>query len=154
MEIDLSGCADQRKSAVNGRTMAGAYVAYKALTAPDEPVNEGSFGALSVVLPEGNVMMARYPAPMAAWSVILPTVVDTVFWALADAMPDQVAAGHFGILGIPVVFFGTNPQTGRPFVTQSIEGGGWAGGRSKTGSRRAFRSVRAMSATRRSRTSS
>jgi N-methylhydantoinase B len=45
MEIDLSGCADQRKSAVNGRTMAGAYVAYKALTAPEEPVNEGSFGA-------------------------------------------------------------------------------------------------------------
>jgi len=127
MEIDLSGCSEQRKSAVNGRTLAGAYVAYKALTAPEDPVNEGSFSALKVILPEGNVMMARYPAPMAAWSVILPTVVDTVFWALADAMPRQVAAGHLGILGIPVVFFGTNPETGRRFVTQSIEGGGWGG---------------------------
>jgi len=127
MEIDLSGCSEQRKSGVNGRTLAGAYVAYKALTAPEEPVNEGSFGALKVIIPEGNVMMARYPAPMAGWSVILPTVVDTVFRALADAMPDQVAAGHFGILGIPVVFFGTDPDSGRPFVTQSIEGGGWGG---------------------------
>lgn len=127
MEIDLSGCSEQRNSAINGRTLAGAYVAYKALTAPEDPVNEGSFSALKVILPEGNVMMARYPAPMAAWSVILPTVVDTVFWALADAMPAQVGAGHFGILGIPVVFFGTDPKTGRRFVTQSIEGGGWGG---------------------------
>jgi N-methylhydantoinase B len=50
-----------------------------------------------------------------------------VFRALADAIPDQVAAGHFGILGIPVVFFGTDLKTGKPFVTQSIEGGGWGG---------------------------
>ena len=127
MQIDLSGCSEQRASGVNGRTLAGALVAYKALTAPDDPVNEGSFGAVTVIIPEGNVMMARYPAPMAGWSVILPTVVDTVFRALAEAIPDQVGAGHFGVLGIPVVFFGTDPGTGRRFVTQSIEGGGWGG---------------------------
>lgn len=94
---------------------------------PDDPVNEGSFAALSVVIPEGSVMMARFPAPMASWSVIIPTVVDTVFRALADAIPEHVAAGHFGVLGIPVVFFGTDPRTGKRFVTQSIEGGGWGG---------------------------
>lgn len=127
MEIDLSGCSQQRSGGVNGRTLAGALVAYKALTVPDDPVNEGSFAALSVVIPEGNVMMARFPAPMASWSVIIPTVVDTVFMALADAIPAQVAAGHFGVLGIPVVFFGTDPRTGKRFVTQSIEGGGWGG---------------------------
>jgi N-methylhydantoinase B len=127
MEIDLSGCSPQRRSAVNGRTLAGALVGYKALTAPDNPVNEGSFAAVRVVIPEGNVMMARYPAPMAGWSMILPTVVDTLFRALADAIPNRVAAGHFGILGIPLVFFGVDPQTGRRFVSQSIEGGGWGG---------------------------
>jgi len=127
MEIDLSGCSPQRRSAVNSRTLAGALVAYKALTAPEDPVNEGSFAAVRVVIPEGNVMMARYPAPMASWSTILPTVVDTVFRALAEAIPDRVAAGHFGILGIPVVFFGVDPRTGRRFVSQSIEGGGWGG---------------------------
>jgi N-methylhydantoinase B len=127
MEIDLSGCSPQRASAVNARTLAGALVGYKALTAPDDPVNEGSFAAARVVIPEGNVMMARFPAPMAGWSMILPTVVDTVFRALAEAIPDRVAAGHFGILGIPLVFFGTDPKTGKRFVTQSIEGGGWGG---------------------------
>jgi N-methylhydantoinase B len=127
MEIDLSGCSPQRATGINGRTLAGALVAYKALTAPDDPVNEGSFAAAKVIIPEGNIMMARFPAPMAGWSMILPSVVDTLFRALATAIPDRVAAGHFGILGIPLVFFGTDPQTGRRFVSQSIEGGGWGG---------------------------
>jgi N-methylhydantoinase B len=127
MEIDLSGCSEQRRTGINGRTLAGALVAYKALTAPDDPVNEGSFAAARVIIPEGNIMMARFPAPMAGWSVILPSVVDTLFRALAAAIPDRVAAGHFGILGIPLVFFGTDPETGRRFVSQSIEGGGWGG---------------------------
>jgi N-methylhydantoinase B len=32
-----------------------------------------------------------------------------------------------GVLGGPVVFFGNDPRTRQPFVTQSIEGGGWGG---------------------------
>jgi N-methylhydantoinase B len=127
MELDLSGCSEQRATGINGRTLAGALVGYKALTAPDDPVNEGSFAAARVIIPEGSIMMARFPAPMAGWSMILPTVVDTLFRALAPAIPDRVAAGHFGILGIPLVFFGTDPRTGRRFVSQSIEGGGWGG---------------------------
>jgi N-methylhydantoinase B len=127
MELDLSGCSEQRATGINGRSLAGALVGYKALTAPDDPVNEGSFAAARVIIPEGSIMMARFPAPMAGWSMILPTVVDTLFRALAPAIPDRVAAGHFGILGIPLVFFGTDPRTGRRFVSQSIEGGGWGG---------------------------
>jgi N-methylhydantoinase B len=127
MEIDLSGCSPERKAAINSRTLAGARVAYKALTGPNDPVNEGSFRALKVIIPEGNIMMARYPAPMAGWSIIIPTVVDTIVAALAKAMPDRVPAGHHGLLGGAVVFFGTHPKTGRRFVVQSIEGGGWGG---------------------------
>lgn len=91
------------------------------------PVNEGSFRALKVVIPEGNIMMARFPAPMAGWSAIVPTVVDTIVAALAKAMPDEAPAGHHGLLGGAVVFFGMHPQTGRRFVVQSLEGGGWGG---------------------------
>jgi len=127
MTIDLSGCSPERKACVNSRTLAGARVAYKALTGPSDPVNEGSFRALKVVIPEGSIMMAKYPAPMSGWSGIIPTVVDTVIKSLAPAMPDRVPAAHFGLLGGAVVFFGVNPKTGRRFVVQSIEGGGWGG---------------------------
>src|ERR1700730_3027874 len=127
MTIDLSGTSGERKAAINSRTYAGARVAYKALTGPLEPVNEGSFRALKVIIPEGNVMMARFPAPMSSWSTIVPTVVDTIVKALATAMPDRVPAGHHGLLGGAVVFFGVHPKTGRRFVVQSLEGGGWGG---------------------------
>ena len=73
-------------------------------------------------------MMARFPAPMAGWSVHradrgrLPS---SRRWRAA--MPDRVPAGHHGLLGGAVVFFGVHPKTGRRFVVQSIEGGGWGG---------------------------
>src|SRR5947209_4763686 len=127
MVIDLSGCSQERRAAINSRTLAGARVAYKALTAPLEPVNEGSFRALKVIIPEGSIMMARFPAPMSTWSMIVPMVVDTIVAALAPAMPERVPAGHHGLLGGAVVFFGIHPATNRRFVVQSIEGGGWGG---------------------------
>src|SRR6266478_1400437 len=127
MTIDLSGCSAERKAAVNSRTLAGARVAYKALTGPLDPVNEGSFRALDVIIPEGSIMMARYPAPLSGWSMIVPMVVDTIVKALAPAMRGPVPAGHHGLLGGSVVFFGIHPKTKRRFVIQSIEGGGWGG---------------------------
>jgi N-methylhydantoinase B len=127
MTIDLSGCSHQRIGGVNSRTLAGARVAYKALTEPAAPVNEGSFRALTAVIPEGNVMMARYPAPMGGWSLIVPTVVDTIFKALAPSIPDRIPAAHHGLLGGSIVFLGRDPKTGSNFVLQSLEGGGWGG---------------------------
>ncbi|MGH7091808.1 MAG: hydantoinase B/oxoprolinase family protein, partial [Stellaceae bacterium] len=127
MTIDLSGCAQEQRLSINSRTYAAARVAYKNLTAPLEPVNEGSFSACKVIIPEGNIMMARYPAGMANWSGLIPTVVDTIITALANAVPDRIPAAHHGLLGGSVVFFGVNPKTGKRFVVQSLEGGGWGG---------------------------
>jgi N-methylhydantoinase B len=127
MTIDLTGCSLQRKSALNGRTLAGAYIAYKGLTGPLEPVNEGSFRALKVEIQEGNFMMARYPAVMASWSRMLPSVVDTILKALAPAAPERIPAAHLGTLGGSMTFFGVDPRTSRNFILQTIEGGGWGG---------------------------
>jgi N-methylhydantoinase B len=127
MTIDLTQCSSQRRAPINARTLAAPLIAYKALTLPDEPVNEGAFRALKVEIQEGNYMMARHPAAMASWGRTLPSVVDTIFLALAPILPDKIPAAHMGVLGGPVVFFGTDPATGQRFVTQSIEGGGWGG---------------------------
>jgi N-methylhydantoinase B len=127
MTIDLTECSFQRKAPINARTLAGARVAYKCITMPFDPVNEGSFRPLTILIQEGNYMMARYPAPMASWGRTIPSVVDTILRALAPVMPDKIPAAHLGVLGGTVVFFGDNPKTGERFVTQSIEGGGWGG---------------------------
>ena len=127
MSIDLSGCSPERRAAINSRTLAAPRIAYKALTAPTEAVNEGSFRALEVIIPEGTLMMARYPAPMAGWSLVLPLVVDTIVAALAQAVPERIPAGHFGLMAGGGVFFGINPKTGRRFVISASGGGGWGG---------------------------
>jgi N-methylhydantoinase B len=127
MTIDLTHCSSQRRAPINARTLAAPLIAYKALTTPAEPINEGAFRALKIEIQEGNYMMARHPAAMASWGRTLPTVVDTIFLALEPALRGKLPAAHMGVLGGPVVFFGDDPRTRRPFVTQSIEGGGWGG---------------------------
>lgn len=124
--IDLTECSPQ-STRNNSRTLAGPRIAYKAITGPVAPVNEGSFRALKVLIQEGNFMMARYPAPMQMWSGPIPKVVDTILLALAPAIPDKVPAGHHASLGAGITFFGNNPDTGERFVSQSIEGAGWGG---------------------------
>jgi N-methylhydantoinase B len=126
MTIDLSQCSKERPHGPNCRSLAGARIAYKAITQPIDPVNEGSFRALDIVLPEGNFMMARHPIPMQGWSLMLPTVADTIVAALAPAMKDKAPAGHHADLG-GSAFFGVDPKTKRRFVLQSIDGGGWGG---------------------------
>ncbi len=133
MTIDLSGCSPQREGGANSRTYAGAYIAYKAITTPLEPLNEGAFSALEVIIPEGNMMMARYPAYMSSWSMPLPTVVDTILLALADAIPHRVPAAHSGSLGAALSFSGHDPGRDRNFVVMSIESGGWGGRRDADG---------------------
>jgi N-methylhydantoinase B len=125
LTIDFTKGSMQTRGAINGRTLAGAYIAYKGLTGALEPVNEGSFRALKVEIQEGNLMMAVFPAPMSSWSRMLPTVVDTILTSLADAMPDRIPAATMGTLGGALAFFGRDPVKNRNFVLQTIEGGGW-----------------------------
>ena len=50
MTVDLTECALQRRPAINSRTLAPAKIAYKFLTAPFEPVNDGSFRGLKIII--------------------------------------------------------------------------------------------------------
>jgi N-methylhydantoinase B len=126
MTIDLTKSSLEVRGGINGRTLAGPYIAYKGITGPLEPVNEGSFRALRVEIQEGNLFMARFPAPMGGWSRALPTLVDVILRALAPALPERVPAAHLGTLGGSFAFFG-HDAAGRSFVLQTIEGGGWGG---------------------------
>jgi N-methylhydantoinase B len=127
MTIDLTQSSPQRRAPINARTLAAPIIAYKAITLPLDPVNEGALRPLRIEIQEGNYMMARHPAAMASWGRTLPSVVDTILEALAPILPERIPASHLGVLGGTVVFFGTDPSNGRRFVTQSIEGGGWGG---------------------------
>jgi len=129
LTIDFSEVSDQVPGFINCGSsggMAAARVAFKALTSPQREVNEGSFRALKVILPPGKLLSARRPAPIGGWSLSLPTVLDTIFRALAPALPERIPAAHKGDMG-GYAIFGANAKTGRRYVCQNIIGGGWGG---------------------------
>jgi N-methylhydantoinase B len=67
----------------------------------DYPVNDGSFRNLKVIMPMGRVISAERPFPMRMWMTYPMTVIDTVFKALAPAIPDRAIAGHHADLVFP-----------------------------------------------------
>ena len=126
MTVDFSEMQPQGPGPLNsGRSggIAGARVAFKALTSPDLDVNEGCFRPLDVILPEGTMLSARPGTAIGLWSIALPTVIDTILKALAPAVPDKVPAAHKGDMG-GFSFFGFRPDGSR-FILINIFGGGW-----------------------------
>ncbi len=130
MTIDLSGISPQVAGYYNAGASAGrscAQVAFKCLTSPKLlPINEGSFRALNIVLPPGRVVSAEKPAAVRWWMTIPMTIVDTIFRALAPAIPDHVIAGHHADIVVPYMY-GTDPRNGRFFIDPmlGVPGGGW-----------------------------
>ncbi len=128
MTIDFSEINDQVPGPTNSGYsggLAAARVAFKNLTTPHGPVNEGCFRALELVLPEGKILNAKWPAALGLWSIPLPTVIDTILKALAPALPDRIPAGHKGDMG-GCSIGGYHPG-GRRFLLMNIFGGGWGG---------------------------
>ena len=128
MAIDFSEINDQVPGPTNSGYSGGlsaARVAFKNLTQPDAQVNEGCFRALEVILPEGKILNARWPAAIGLWSIPLPTVIDTILRALAPALPGRIPAGHKGDMGGCSI--GGFRGDGRRFLLMNIFGGGWGG---------------------------
>jgi len=128
MTVDFSEINDQVPGPINSGYsggLAAARVAFKNLTQPEAPVNEGCFRALELILPEGKILNAKWPAALGLWSIPLPTVIDTILKALAGALPERIPAAHKGDMG-GCSIGGFRPD-GRRFLLMNIFGGGWGG---------------------------
>jgi len=135
--VDLSDVSPQVRGFFNSGPSTGyscAQVAYKCLTSPtDYPINEGSFRPLKVIVPEGTVVSASKPAAMRKWMTFPMTVVDTIFKAMADAIPGRTIAAHHADLVI-ALFHGLSPRDGQFFIGfVGPTGGGWGAKQSEDG---------------------
>jgi N-methylhydantoinase B len=137
MEIDLSEVAKQVKGFYNSGEAAGracCQVAFKCLTsALEKPINEGSFRALKIVLPPGRIVSAMRPSAMRWWMTFPMTVVDTIFKALAPAIPDRVIAGHHADL-MSAIINTRNADGGLMIFSGGLIGGGWGAKKGADGS--------------------
>jgi len=130
MTIDLTEVGRQVRGFYNSGITTGygcAQVAYKCLTSPtDYPINEGSLRPLKVELSSGTVVTAVKPAAMRMWMTFPMTVVDTIFKAMEQAVPERTIAAHFADLGSAHIT-GISPKDGRLFIggAGGPMGGGW-----------------------------
>jgi N-methylhydantoinase B len=137
MTVDLTEVAKQVRGFYNSGPTTGiacAQVAFKCVTSPtDYPVNDGSFRNLKVILPPGRIVSAVRPAPMRWWMTFPMTVVDTIFKALAKAIPGQIIAGHHADLCVALLD-GFYADTNKLFITSfGPLGGGWGAKRGEDG---------------------
>ena len=137
MTIDLTDVSRQVRGFYNSGITTGyacSQVAYKCLTSPtDYPINDGSFRSLKAIVPPGRVISATRPAPMRFWMTFPMTIVDTVFKALAGAIPNRVIAGHHADLLI-AQFHGINTKSNEFFIGNfGPHGGGWGAKRAEDG---------------------
>src|SRR5262249_31934258 len=118
--FDLTGSAPQQRGPINSTyamTLSNcAYALRCLLNDPDLPANDGFYGVVEVVAPEGRVVNAR---PRAAIGVGWETgfrVSETAFRALGEAMPDRITAGSKGTLA-NISFGGTNAREPTKYFT-------------------------------------
>jgi N-methylhydantoinase B len=137
MVVDLTDVSKQVRGFYNSGVTTGhacAQVAYKCLTSPtDYPINDGSFRSLTAIVPPGRVVSATRPAPMRWWMTYPMTIVDTIFKALAPAIPERVIAGHHADL-LVAACHGINARTSEFFIANfGPLGGGWGAKASEDG---------------------
>jgi N-methylhydantoinase B len=137
MTIDLNGVSPQVAGYYNSGPTAGrsaAQVAFKCLTSPVEtPINDGAFRPLEIRLDPGRIISANKPAAVRWWMTPPMTVIDTIFRALATAIPNRVAAAHHADLCV-LLMSGIDPRSGRFFAGPvGLPGGGWGAKGSEDG---------------------
>lgn len=95
LTIDWTGSSAQVRPAVNCTLRyTSAYTMFAALALLNLPVqgNHGSMRPIRIVAEEGSVMNARFPAPVFARTSIGNFIPETIFSAMATALPDRVVA--------------------------------------------------------------
>jgi N-methylhydantoinase B len=129
VHFDLTGCDPQRRAPVNSaysQTFAACAFALKCLTNPDVPVNEGFYRVLSINAPSGTVVNCEYPSPVVGgWETAI-RLVDTIFLALSQLIPERVPAGSKAMI-CHSGFGGIDPRNGEDYCYLETVAGGFGG---------------------------
>lgn len=129
MALDFSRSSAPVKGAMNGSlsaTVSSVYVALKHIFA-EVPINAGAFRPVHVNAPETTFLNAQFPKAVSGSSAeVSLRVVDAVFGALAQAIPDLVPAACFGSVE-NFTISGYDPKSDKSYIMFRFSGGGYGG---------------------------
>jgi len=106
IHVDYAGSSPQVGRGINvvlNYTTAYTTYALKCVISPGTPHNHGSFAPVTVSAPEGSILNARYPAPVAARHIVGHFLPHAVLGALAEVIPNRVIAEGAGNVWLTTV---------------------------------------------------
>lgn len=127
--VDFSGSAAQQKGSVNAVyaiTLSAVYYVFRCLLSLDVPNNAGCLAPIQVIAPQGSVVNAVPPAPVAGGNVeTSQRIVDVLLGALAQAGQDftPIPAASQGTMN-NITIGGHDPERGHAFAYYETIGGG------------------------------
>jgi N-methylhydantoinase B len=126
--VDWTGSSPQVKGAINNTlsfTKSASYCAIRSILPADIPNNEGVFRAIEVTAPPGTIANGLLPAACAARGLTGFRMVDCIFGALAQMLPDKVFASSDG--GNTGISIGGWDADRRPFIYVDFTCCAWGG---------------------------
>lgn len=128
LSLDFAGSSPQVRGPINNTpamTCSAVYYALLAAIGGEIPANSGCYRPFEVVLPEGSVVSAVFPAPVAGRMVVNHRIAICIFGALAQLVPDRIPASYYAVSYVYAL--ATVDSERRRRVYFDIEVGGWGG---------------------------
>ena len=127
IHVDFSGSSAQVRGGVNAVsaiTLSACFYVLRCLLGSDAPATAGILRPLTLVTEPGSVVDARPPAAVAGGNVeTSQRIVDALFRALAQAIPDRAPAASCGTMS-NLSIGGIDPRSGEPFTYYETVAGG------------------------------
>ncbi|HSN73867.1 MAG TPA: hydantoinase B/oxoprolinase family protein [Anaerolineae bacterium] len=125
--VDFTGTSPQRRGSINAVyaiTLSAVLYAFRCLLGDDVPTNSGCLQPIRVIAPEGTLVNARWPAPVAGGNVeTSQRITDVLLGALAQAAPERVPAASQGTMN-NLTIGGWDGARGQPFAYYETIAGG------------------------------
>jgi N-methylhydantoinase B len=80
---------------------------------------------IDVIVPEGSLLSAEFPAPVGGYTETILRMIDVIFSAASQAAPDRVVANAYGTIN--ALSIAGKRANGKPWVMFSFYGGGHGG---------------------------
>jgi N-methylhydantoinase B len=125
--IDFTGSAPQVTGAINAVeaiTVSAVSYVFRCLVGGEVPASAGLMEPIEVIAPAGTVVNANPPASVAGGNVeTSQRIVDVLFKALAQALPDRIPAASQGTMN-NLTIGGIDTRTGKEFSYYETVAGG------------------------------
>lgn len=135
IHLDFTGSSEQVTGGINvvkTALLATVYYALKVVIDPTIPSNAGYYSSIHVTAPKGTIVNAVSPASVGGRTDACQRIVDVIFGALAEAVPDKVVAGCNSAV-TAVMFSGYDKTRDKYFVYPETIGGGLGARHDKDG---------------------